>query len=79
MTSNPITVSPDDLIGPAVTGMMNRNISCLPVVDEGCLCGMLTSTDLMMALQCCFQVLQAAAAEGDDSTDKSLDLLPVEV
>ena len=72
MTSNPITVSPDDLIGPAITGLMNRNISCLPVLDEGRLCGVLTTTDLMMALQCCLQVLQAAAAvEAEPSTDSA--------
>lgn len=65
MTHDPITASPEDLIGPAVTGMMNRSISCLPVQDEGRLCGVLTTTDLMMALQCCLQVLQAAAAMED--------------
>ena len=63
MTPHPITVEPDCLIGPAVTLKMQNQISCLPVVKDGKVCGVLTSTDLMMSLQCSLQVLQRIAAE----------------
>ncbi len=64
MTANPITVKPDTPISPAVTQMIDRHISCLPVVDKDSKpCAVLTSTDLMMALQCALQVLHKMAAE----------------
>ena len=63
MTSNPYTVEPDSSIIPAITLMINRQISCLAVIEEGSLCGMLTSTDMMVALQCTIQTLQKVATE----------------
>ena len=42
---------------PAASAMLERNISCLPVVKDGRLCGVLTTTDLIMTLQCCLQTL----------------------
>jgi acetoin utilization protein AcuB len=59
MTTNLVTVSPQQLIGPTITMMMERRISCLPVVEEGQLVGIVTTTDLLIALQCTFQILQS--------------------
>ena len=52
MTANPMTVAQDTPIQHALAVMLNNHISCLPVVQDGRMCGILTSTDLMMTLQC---------------------------
>jgi CBS domain-containing protein len=50
------TVSPDTRISPAITYLVNEGISCLPVVEDGRLCGILTVIDLILALQCMLQL-----------------------
>jgi CBS domain-containing protein len=72
MTPDPIGVTPQTLISPAVTLMLKRHFSGLPVVgEENYLHGLLTTTDVLLALQCVLQVVQrdgqhseACAAEG---------------
>lgn len=66
MTPKPITVTSTTLIGPAVTLMLERRISCLPVVD-GRLMGVLTTSDLIMALQCTLQLLGKIARASHDT------------
>jgi len=63
MTPNPICIAHDTQVNPAVTLLLRRRISCLPVKENDRLCGVLTTTDLMMALQCTFKVLTKLAAE----------------
>jgi CBS domain-containing protein len=63
MTREPLTVSPDALMRPAMSQMLERHISSLPVVENGKLIGIITTTDLVMAFQCTMQVVQAAAAD----------------
>ncbi|MEQ8786819.1 MAG: CBS domain-containing protein [Pirellulaceae bacterium] len=63
MTPQPLTVDADALISPAITLLIERRISCLPVLDGERLVGVLTTTDLMMALQCALHALQKVAAE----------------
>lgn len=63
MTTNPITLEPQAQVNPAITLLINKKISCLPVVQDGAPIGVLTSTDMMMALQCSMQVLQKVAHE----------------
>jgi CBS domain-containing protein len=58
MTRHPVTVTPDTRIGPAVTQILRKRISCLPVVEKGQLVGVLTTTDLLLALQCSLQALE---------------------
>jgi diguanylate cyclase (GGDEF)-like protein len=43
-------------VSAAITYLMNENISCLPVVEGGRLCGVLTTTDLVLTLQCTLQL-----------------------
>jgi acetoin utilization protein AcuB len=63
MTKNPLTVAPDASMRPAMSQMLDRHISSLPVVDGGKLVGIITTTDLVMAFQCVIQVVQSAAAD----------------
>ena len=52
MQSQPIAVRPDTPLSVAVTTRLEHRINCLPVVDEaGCVCGIVTSTDLLRTLQ----------------------------
>lgn len=81
MTPNPCTAAPDDPISPAITLLIRRRISCLPVVEGERLVGVLTTTDLMMALQCALHTLQKIAAEiAEVNTRKQreADLQPAE-
>src|SRR6476660_9307466 len=48
MTHNPITVKRNTPIIDAVSKMLAKRINCLPVVeDDGSVCGIVTSTDLL--------------------------------
>jgi predicted transcriptional regulator/Flp pilus assembly pilin Flp len=58
MTRKLITVTPTTKINSALFEIINRNISCLPVMEGTKLAGILTTTDLMMTLQCAFQLWQ---------------------
>jgi CBS domain-containing protein len=62
MTAEPMTVTPDMPISPAITTLITKHISSLPVVEAGKLVGVLTRTDLMLSLQCVLQALQRAGA-----------------
>jgi CBS domain-containing protein len=55
-----ITISADATLGKAATMIIENGINCLPVVADGQAVGILTSTDLFLALE---QVLQAVCAE----------------
>jgi len=56
MTRNPITVRRNTSILDAVSKMLSKRINCLPVVeDDGSVCGIVTSTDLLKSYQ---QVLE---------------------
>ena len=52
MTRNPITVKRDTPIIDAVSKMRAKRINCLPVIeDDGTVCGIVTSTDLLKSYQ----------------------------
>ncbi len=51
LTESPITVAPDDPIETAAETMRNHEFRCLPVVADGELVGIVTSTDLMDLLE----------------------------
>jgi acetoin utilization protein AcuB len=50
MTADPVTVSPETTIEEAASVMLVKRIGCLPVVHNGGLVGIITSTDLLRAL-----------------------------
>ncbi len=62
MSGAPKTVPPDMPICPAITLMLQHSISCLPVVRDGALLGVLTTTDILLSCQCMMQVLERVAA-----------------
>lgn len=62
MTASPTVVPPEMPVGHAITLMLTRNISCLPVVHEGATCGVLTTTDVLLSCQCMVQVLERVAS-----------------
>ena len=52
MTRNPITVRRNTSILDAVSKLLSKRINCLPVVEEdGTVCGIVTSTDLLKSYQ----------------------------
>lgn len=66
MTPRPLTIPPDMAIDTAVTIMVNKHISCLPVVADESVVGVLTSTDVMLSLQSSLRILAGLA--GDQGT-----------
>jgi CBS domain-containing protein len=64
MTRSLVTVGPGTKIGSALSQMVNRNLSCLPVIDGDKLVGILTSTDAVMTLQCALQLRQRKGRGG---------------
>ncbi len=63
MTPDPITINHDAPLAPALTMLVRKRISCLPVVREGGLCGVLTTTDVVLALQCILHVLEGLGGQ----------------
>jgi len=51
MSLEPHTVTPDAPLLEAVSLMLQHGLHCLPVVDQGHACGILTSTDLFLTLE----------------------------
>jgi CBS domain-containing protein len=62
MTPNPITVKRSTPIIDAVSKMLSKRINCLPVIeDDGTVCGIVTSTDLLKPFQ---QLLELVKKQG---------------
>lgn len=56
MTTKVSTAGPDTDLMVAVTAMINQGISALPVMEEEKLVGIITTRDLMLAVQCLIQL-----------------------
>jgi CBS domain-containing protein len=65
MAVEPLFVAPGALVNPTVTQMINRGISCVAVVEQGRVVGVLTTIDVQLALQCTLQLLFKATSEGE--------------
>jgi CBS domain-containing protein len=62
MTRNPITVRRNTPILEAVAKMLSKRINCLPVVEEdGSVCGIVTSTDLLKSYHQILELVQKQA------------------
>ena len=51
-----------------ITMMFAQRISCLPVVEEGQLQGIITTSDLLMALQCVLRLIEQQALDPEPSS-----------
>ena len=61
MTHTVVTVHPETPLSMAATEMLKRRINCLPVVGaNGKICGIITSTDLLMNFQKLQETLEVA-------------------
>ena len=62
MTRNPITVTRNTPIIDAVSKILSKRINCLPVVeDDGSVCGIVTSTDLLKSYLKLLELVQKQA------------------
>ncbi|HSF56534.1 MAG TPA: CBS domain-containing protein [Candidatus Binatia bacterium] len=60
MTPDPFTVKRDTPLSVAVAKIVSKRINCLPVLDdEGKVCGIVTSTDLLKAYQKVLESLES--------------------
>lgn len=76
MTPKPNFVLPATPLGIAITHLVAGQISCLPVVDAGRVCGILTSTDLVLVAHAFLQLwlgLRKECIPTEDSTCSGLD------
>jgi CBS domain-containing protein len=78
MTQNPTCLPPTAPLGLAAALMVDNGISCLAVVDEGRVRGVLTSDDLALALDCLLRVHETPAARTASSADESAVLSDVQ-
>jgi CBS domain-containing protein len=61
MSTNPWTVTAETSVDSAIVLMLTRRIGCLPVLRDGLVCGVVTTTDLLMALQCNLRLTEEIA------------------
>ena len=71
MTAEPVSVDADSDLSPAVTMLVRKRITCLPVTSDGKLIGILTTTDFLMALQCALHTLSNVADQFTGSSGDS--------
>jgi CBS domain-containing protein len=63
MTQGAAVVAPDVAVAAAISVMLKRRISSLPVVEQDRVVGIVTMTDVAMTLQCALQSLDKVATE----------------
>ncbi len=61
MTADPWIVTAETTVDAAIAQMLARRIGCLPVLRDGLVCGVVTTTDLLMALQCNLRMTEEIA------------------
>lgn len=63
LTSNVLDVPPRTAISQAISVMLANRISCLPVIQERTLKGILTVTDMLLTLQCLLHLVERSQAD----------------
>jgi CBS domain-containing protein len=63
MSTDLVTIGPRTPVTEAIVTMIDHGISCLPIVDEGRLLGIMTNTDLHVLLQMLLQALRLTGSE----------------
>jgi CBS domain-containing protein len=69
MTRDPITIQPETRASALVSILLDRRISCLPVVESGTLVGIVTMSDIAMTLQCTLQLIEQMVDKLEVLTD----------
>lgn len=62
MSTDVITIEPTTPLAEAVSAMLVHGINCLPVIEAGKLCGIVTSTDIYLVLERLLGRVSVAAA-----------------
>jgi len=76
MTANPVTIEPETRASVLVSILLDRRISCLPVVKKGTLVGIVTTTDIAMTLQCTLQLIEQLVSDLEGLTDGNSFVVP---
>jgi len=63
MSTDLVTVGPDTPLGRAVRIILEQGISCLPILDDGSLVGILTNTDLHVLLETLLKTVRRPCPE----------------
>ena len=71
MSTDLLTISPDVALSHAVNLMLKHGVNSLPVIDEGRLTGILTTTDLKVLLQVFLEQRNSLQSEPAASTSSS--------
>jgi CBS domain-containing protein/Flp pilus assembly pilin Flp len=50
------TTMPETPINQAITCLIQERLTCMPVLEDGKLCGLISTTDMLLALQCTLQI-----------------------
>lgn len=69
MSTDVLTITPRAPLEEAVGLILRHGISCLPVVEEGILVGILTSTDLLVATQILLRLLPRPPLDGGSTEE----------
>lgn len=69
MTPRPQTIAPTTLLTQVITLALQRRISCVPVVEDGFVKGILTTTDMLMTLQCLMRLLERHHSESNSGSN----------
>lgn len=69
MTPRPQTIAPTTQLSQVITLALQRRISCVPVTEDGFVKGILTTTDMLMTLQCLMQLLERQHSESNSGSN----------
>jgi CBS domain-containing protein len=73
------TTTPDTPANQAITCLILERISCLPVLENERLCGLISATDMLLALQCTLQIWGFFAELLNDGFSNDLEMLQREM
>ena len=76
MTPNPITIEPETRASVLVSILLDRHISCLPVLQDGKLVGIVTTSDIAMTLQCTLQLIEQLVNDLEGLAEGSSFVVP---
>jgi predicted transcriptional regulator len=71
MTANPITVTRESPVSTVITIMLAQQISCIPVVEDDRLLGIVTTSDVLMSLQCLLRLMDQISAPTEEAPSGS--------